>query len=95
MKNKYAKDHGIKILYFTIYKNDYENLGYFEEVITDLNELFNIIDPNLKILENGDELVNNYFKDDIVYYNNQLEKKIIRSYESMMKKNLIKFSRSF
>ena len=32
---------------------------------------------------------------DIVYYNNQLEKKIIRSYESMMEKNLIKFSNSF
>ena len=94
MKNKYAKDHGIKILYFTIYKNDYENLGYFEEVITDLDELFNIIDPNLKILENGDELVNNYFKDDIVYYNTILKNSKITSEKAFKKYSRGKYEKA-
>lgn len=35
LKYKYAKDNNINILYYTIYKNDYEKYGYFTEVIVD------------------------------------------------------------
>lgn len=34
-KFEYAKDNGITLLYFTLYKKAYEKYGYFTEVLTD------------------------------------------------------------
>ncbi len=39
LKYEYAMTNNIPILYFTIYKNEYKTLGYFTEVITDVDIL--------------------------------------------------------
>lgn len=62
LKYEFAKQNNIKLLYFTVYKSDYQKLGYFAPVIIEIEDLINSIDPNLIILENAEELVNEYFK---------------------------------
>lgn len=39
MKYDYAINNNISIIYYTIYKKDYEKYGYFTEVLTDVNTL--------------------------------------------------------
>jgi hypothetical protein len=93
-KYKYAKDNGIKILYYTIFKRDYKDLGYFTEVITDIDELIKEIDSNIKVLDNSSEIISNYFKDDIVYLNQFLKERKVKSLRDFIKRYQYRYEKA-
>lgn len=70
-KYEFAKNNNIKLIYFTIYKSEYKNLGYFTKVLTEIGDLMlelGIDINNDNPIENWEEKIKEYFLDDINYY---------------------------
>lgn len=51
-KKLYAEKNGLKVIYFTYQKSDYNKFGYFDKVYTDIDNLFS--DLNIELIEDPD-----------------------------------------
>ena len=51
-KKLYAEKNGLKVIYFTYQKSDYNKFGYFDKVYTDIDNLFS--DLNIEFIEDPD-----------------------------------------
>ena len=83
LKHDYAEKNNIKLYYYTIYKSDYNKFGYMYDVITEIQDLIDNIDSNLKILKNSEQLVKDYFSKDISYFNNLIKDLKIENKEEL------------
>ena len=86
-KNKYAKDNGIPIFYYTLEKKLYEEHGYFDKVYTDLQELFDVMGVDTsKINPNYEKDIKTYFAQDINYFNSFIYRNKVGSLKELREK---------
>lgn len=96
IKKKFAEDNHIKLIYFTIYKSEYEKFGYFSNVITDVDVLLREIgiDPDKDSpKDNWEEVAKEYFLDDINYYRQFMKNNNIRTRSELKKNHQSTYSR--
>ena len=86
LKNKYAKDHGIPIYYFTLDKKLYDEVGYFDKIYTDIDEL--IFAMGINTTQNPDykKDLQSYFSQDIDYFNAFIIRNKVRSLKDLRKR---------
>lgn len=94
IKYKYAIDQGIKILYFTLDKKYYDKSGYFTYIFTDLEKLFSEIDENLAILPDSFEIISEFFKEDVFFYNMIIKSRRITSEKEFKLKSFSRYKKA-